>query len=848
MKVFDQRYFRRKEIKTKSITGIAAFSDARRIAFVALMLAAFIASSFNVAARQRRFDPENLPKIGVVEGSVLDAETGDPMPSVTVYLHRMRDSSVASGALTTPKGEFEIDEVPFGRYYVSIKVLGYEEKIVDEIAIMPRKTEVSLGEIELDVDAVTLEGVEVEAEKRLVEFKVDKKVVNVDKNIVATGGSAIDALENAPSVEVDIEGNISLRGSSSFTVFINGKPSVLDAQEALEQIPATNISHIEIMTNPSAKYDPDGVAGIINVVLKEKKLKGLSGTTDVSVGTRDKYRASGLLEYKTDGWNFFTGFSYRDDNRYGDGRNNLTTRTERGEISQVDDSEMHRVRSGWDVRGGAAYDIDDDTQISTEGKIGRYEFGRDYISFVELQEFDAEVPEFYQNKSVVDRFRDFYSVNADFIRNFNSDGHKLAAGAYFQGKEGGGDDYQRNIFTDAQGNYLGLSDEMIRTTETEISTDIRLKADYTLPFSEVSQFEAGLQARIEPEEETYEFERFDTLAGVWNDDDDYSNAMDFNRNIYSAYAMYGNEILGAQYKLGLRSEYTDRRFDIEKSDKKYEIDRIDLFPTAHVSYKFDEANQAYLSYGRRIDRPGGRSLDPFPVYRDEYNYYQGNPELEPEYINSYELGYQRYFGRSYVSSEIFYRNTVNKINRIMEVQPDGVVKHTSANLNQDHAVGAEISSNWSFGKALNLNGSVSLFQYWIDGSVNSQEVEDDAFQWNGRLNAMYKLTKTTRFQADMFYRAPMLFAQGKTSEMWGVNLGARQNLFDNKMAVSLQVRDVFQTYKRVYEIDQGGVVYKFERYPDSPVVTMSLEWRFNNYKRDRGSMRDENGGDIEIDF
>ena len=277
-------------------------------------------TDFSFGQRPRRdFDPSNLPKVGTITGKIVDAETGAGLPSASLYLYAFRDSSLVTGGLTNQDGTFKIDKVRYGKFFMTIKYIGYEKKNVDDILIIPKQRSVDLGEIRIATDAITTGEVEVTAERMQIEYKVDKKIITPNKDITSAGGTAVEVLENVPSVNVDIEGNVSLRGSTNFTVFINGKPSVLDANDALQQIPASTIENIEIITNPSVKYDPDGVAGIININLKEQEESGWSGMTDISAGTFDNYRINGLLNYKMGNFDVFGGVNYGDRNRMAEG-------------------------------------------------------------------------------------------------------------------------------------------------------------------------------------------------------------------------------------------------------------------------------------------------------------------------------------------------------------------------------------------------------------------------------------------------------------------------------------------------------------------------------------------------
>ena len=804
-------------------------------------------TDFSFGQRPRRdFDPSNLPKVGTITGKIVDAETGAGLPSASLYLYAFRDSSLVTGGLTNQDGTFKIDKVRYGKFFMTIKYIGYEKKNVDDILIIPKQRSVDLGEIRIATDAITTGEVEVTAERMQIEYKVDKKIITPNKDITSAGGTAVEVLENVPSVNVDIEGNVSLRGSTNFTVFINGKPSVLDANDALQQIPASTIENIEIITNPSVKYDPDGVAGIININLKEQEESGWSGMTDISAGTFDNYRINGLLNYKMGNFDVFGGVNYGDRNRMAEGNFIQETIQTGGETHLDYNNEMERGYYGLDIKGGITYHLGEMSSVSLEGRYGQMEFSRYFESNIKEWFEDPNLLDYKMNKSLVKRNRDYYAVHFDYIQRFDTPRHKLTAAVYYSDRSGGGDDDQKIFETDPTWDIIDQRPDMTRSTETENSGDLRIKLDYVLPLGENSIFEAGGQFEMEPEEENNIFEEYDPESDSWIIDNIYSSAFDFTDNNSAIYSTYTNQLFGIDYKVGLRGEYTYRVIELMDTSARYSIDRFDFFPSVHLSSKLDQDNQLYASYGRRIRRPWGRSLEPSKVYRDEYNFMIGNPQLEPEYVNSFELGYLYYFGRSMISLETYFRQTVNKITRIKIPQENGLIKNTWENINKDYSTGIELMANLDLADWFNLNASMDFYNYWLEGSLETGTVDNNTFVWGSRLNATFKLTSTTRFQANSFYRAPSIYAQGETSEFWGANIALRQDLFERDLSIVLQFRDVFSTYKHEYTLNQENFYSYHYMSPYSPMITLTFSYKFNNFEKKRRGNGSE-GMDSEID-
>ncbi|MFH1051862.1 MAG: carboxypeptidase-like regulatory domain-containing protein, partial [bacterium] len=450
-----------------------------RIIVICLLLFGFL---FESGFSQENNNQRNN-KFGIIKGQVLEIESHKPLSFAQVSVFNVKNDKLVDGAISDKEGNFIINNLPEGKYYLMIKFIGYEKKKVNSIEITNDNPVFDLEKIELAFSNYETDGVEVTAEKPLVEFKMDKKVVNVNRDLISQGGSAVDALQSVPSVNVDVEGNVTLRGSSNFTVFINGKPSVLTGSDALEQIPAATIETIEIITNPSAKNDPDGVGGIINIVLKKDAELGLTGILDISAGTGDKYSSNALLNYQMKGFRVFGGFDYRDDTR------NNTGNTE--SIYYLDDGNRHidsdldgkRLRAGSTLKGGIGIDITDANSISLEGNWGGMEFARTHNSNLHQWFEETPIDSFYINKNIGTHNRDFYSLNLNFIHNFEKKGHQLSAMAFYSNSTGEGGDSQEDFITDSVWNIIQKSNNNIKSIEDEKSYDYRFKADYVLPLT-----------------------------------------------------------------------------------------------------------------------------------------------------------------------------------------------------------------------------------------------------------------------------------------------------------------------------------------------------------------------------
>lgn len=797
-----------------------------------------------------RPDMANMPPEGVITGNVQEFLTGKPMGYANVVLFSLRDSSMVSGAVTDMDGSFKLEKVPFGRFYLVANFIGFHRETISDIMINPKKKVLDLGIIKLHSATEDLEAVEITAQKEHIEYQIDKKVVNVSQDIMAQGGTAVTALENTPSVQVDIDGNVSLRGSTSFTVLVDGRPSVLQGSDALQQIPASNIETIEIITNPSAKYDPDGVAGIINVVLKEKIEKGFGGVVNASVASNQSFQFDFLLNYRYKKFNFFVGADYNDDNRNGDRISRNETYSNDTTFYRNTTGDRGRGRVGYGVRAGLDYYLSDKTTIGFQGRTGYSEFNGGGTSNLHVFTSPETTNSYSSNISSMKRGGNYYNLNLNFQHKFDDLGHQLEGLIYYAEDNDDDTDTQKESVTDADWNIIEDEPYLIRSTEASDEVEFRAKLDYTKPIGEEGKFEAGWQTRIEDEGEDYIFNTWNYASGEsggWIEDTLFSNKMDFRRDIHAVYGIYSNSWRTFGYQLGLRGEYTYREIKNQKAAEPSVIDRWDYFPTLHLSKSFANSDQMLASYTRRIDRPRGWFLDPFLSYIDQYNYRQGNPGLEPEYTDSYELGYQKRIWESMISLEGYYRVTQNKIARIRTLQEDNTFLHTFENLNSDYSLGAELMVNTDPTPWLNLTLTGNIYQYRLDGSINDLDVDTESLNWNGRINAIVKLPKDFRLQLNGMYNGPTVTAQGEMEGFFMTNAALKKDFFNRHLTATVSVRDIFSTGKHEFT-STGTGFYSYDYFNrEAPIVNFSLSWIINNYKK-KNNGNGEGGGDMEQDM
>jgi outer membrane receptor protein involved in Fe transport len=806
---------------------------------------------FTAAYGQSGPNPEGEPADtkGQIIGKIIEASSEDPMEYTSIAVFRMIDSTLVTGTITDPDGEFQLTDVPYGRYYVEVKYIGYEKMVYSPVVVSRESKNVNLGNLTLSVNAEALEEVEVIADQRRVQYKLDKKVVNVGEDLNAAGGTAVDVLENTPSVSVDIEGNVSLRGSGNFTVLINGKPTVLDAADALRQIPASSIRNIEIITNPSVKYDPDGNGGIINVVLKEQIEKGTTGLINASIGLNDKYRIDALVNRRVGKLNYFIGGGWNDNRYLGTLTRENVTYLEGGVEKRKDaNGSFDFLRGGTQIRGGVDYDLNRKNNIALEANAGQYSFGIDRSNNSHEYTIPALTDTYYSNTDLMLTDRLYYSINMNYTKTFDTTDHKLVAMADFSHRSGDGIEELEFFETDADFKPLSsVLPERMRNIETGASYDYRFQIDYTKPFNN-GKLEAGYQVRLDDNLDEFVFQEFDPDTDVWTSIGENRSSIDFFRNIQGAYLQYGGQINQLQIQAGIRGEYTYRLIEYENFNTSYEINRFDFYPTLHLARQFENDHQVMISYSKRVNRPRGHYLDSIPSYIDKQTVRIGNPGLEPEYVNSFELGYQKGWDKNFLAFEAYYRNTNNLITRVTEYDNETEIFYQRfENINEDHVIGSELMANWKFARWFNLNASTNVYYYRIMGELLGQEVDNSNFSWNANANATFTVTPLSRIQANMGYHGPSVTAQGSSEGMYYLNLAVRQDLFKRKLSATLQVRDLFGTMKREFTASGEDFSQYVLMQREPRVVMLTLSYKINNYRSDPREERQQGSGGMEMD-
>jgi outer membrane cobalamin receptor len=771
-----------------------------------------------------------------VSGYVIDESTNIPLEFSNIILLSNSDSLYSKGTVSNSKGYFEILSIVPGNYILRISFIGHETFIQEDVQITPN-SKIELGEILLPLATFKTDYVIVNENRAPISYEIDKKVINVSEQITSLSGSAIDVLENVPSITVDIEGNVSLRGSGSFRVLVDGRPTVMDASEILQQVPASSLENIEIITNPSAKYDPEGSAGIINLVMKKSKNVGLSGIAELNSGIRNKYGGQLLGDYKTEDYTFTLGVDY-DNNNYYANEEEINRTTYQGNTSYRNSSgESDRKRKNLGIRGEFGLKFTEADYFMIGARFRDRGFGS--ISSQNYSEWDGLDlnKDFYKSNSERSRDGDNYSLYVSYDHNFNPNGHLLKA--EFQFEKGNGDERTINELLD---NNSNIRSGRI-STEVGPDTEIETKIDYTLPFGEKTKFEAGYKNEIENSNEITGISDYISSSNSYVGIPQFDKDVLYKKNEHAIYSLFSSNLNDLGFQFGLRAEYTDRAIELTKTNESFIIDRVDFFPSFHTSYKINNDHELMASYTRRIDRPRGWALEPFETWVDAYNVRIGNPALQPEYIDSYEMGYQALLGSLVFSMENYYRVNHNKIERLRSVYDENITLSSTDNVGTDYSFGTELMFNFDPIKNWNVNLLGNLYNYKIEGQIFNEAFSRESFNWNTRLNNVIKITNETKLQINLMYNSPSVYSQGKREGFLTTNIGIRQDFFNRALAATLQVRDIFGTSK--YEYTSEAIDYYNYNYitRESPMVTLNLRFSFNR----QGKERDQNGGQQGMD-
>jgi len=782
-----------------------------------------------------------------VKGKVVDKSSSKMVEYATVMVYMLPDSSFVEGGITDANGSFELT-LKQGRYFLTIQFLGYHTISVDNFEVGRGREMRDLGKLFIVPNDALLEEVEVVAEKSTVEMTLDKRIFNIGKDISSTAGNAIEVLENIPSVTVDIEGNVSLRGDEGVRILIDGKVSGLagiNSRDALRSLQADMIERIEVVTNPSVRYDAEGTAGIINIVLKKDRRNGFHGSIDLSAGTPQQYGVGINTNYRLNKLNFFVNYAldYRERNGAGTSRRDFFR--QEGTFTTFQDSKNKRTGLSNMIRTGAEYFISpkDVLTFSLMYRISDEENKSTVI-------YDDYGPgnEFLSKSERVNRGEESdpnleYSI--DYKKEFGKKDQALTANfRYFDNSEA----EKSNIIETIRAANMPVNEQFQKVENNESEANFQAQLDYVHPFSKKSKFETGIKYEQREIDNDYKVLDKDS-TGQYVTMPEFTNRFLYDEKILAVYLLYGGELGRYSYQAGLRTEYADINTELRETSEKNNQNYLDFFPSLHLNYKLTEKDQLQLSYSRRIRRPGYWQLNPFRSFTDNRNIRTGNPNLRPIYTDSYELGYLRYWDKASLNFNTYYRRSTDVFQRIETVDSAGITYAGPVNFALNNSIGIELIGNVSPFKWWSLNGSLNFFRSMTEGEANDISYNTDYYTTTGRLMNKFNIRRGFDIQLALNYRGPMDMPQGTRKAVWSADFGASKDVFKGQGTFTLSVRDIFNTRKWSME-SYGENFYSNSEYSwSSTTITLNFNYRINQQKKRNGQPRGgdngmEEGGDF----
>ena len=797
-----------------------------------------------------------------ISGKVIDKDSGSPLEYATLVVQNASNPERVTGGITDENGVFSVEVFP-GTYHLRVEYLGYTTY---ELKDQRLRSSRNLGEIGLGIDATQLEAVEVVGERTTVELRLDKKVYNVGQDLTVRGGSVTDVLDNVPSVTVDIEGNISLRGNESVRILINGKPSALSglSPQALQQLPAEAIEKVEVITNPSARYDAEGTAGILNIILKQSKTAGLNGSVNLFAGEPANYGGALSLNLRREKFNFFTNTTFRYRDSPGNARFTQENFGPDGSTQSFQDEirQYQRQSTNFNTNIGFELFIDESTSI-TNSFVFRDSDGTNTVD-IDFFNFDENrVPTISRDRNTVeDEVDENVQYSMNFEKKFKTDGHILTI------------DYQYSKGAEIEDSLI---EEVIREDNNQLPTERTIndetqinqlaQLDYVLPFGKdlQSQFEAGYRGTFNTFQTDFTFGQLND-AGILIPDPNFSNELIYREFVNAAYVQLGSKFNKFSVLGGLRMEASDIGIELVGSNEVDNKDYVNWFPSVFLGYEFSEMEQLTVSYSRRLRRPRSRFINPFPSRSSNTNLFQGNPDLDPTYTNAFDFGYLKRWDKFTLTTSAYYNRSTGVFQFITQEtgdfveldNPDDpanpvivpVQRRTPINLATDNRYGMEFTSTYTPFRNWRFTWNLNLFQQELRGNFTytdfqgqeiTQNFDADNFTWFTRLSAKLPLPGAIDFQSNVFYRGRRVDAQNINKGILSINTAFSKDVIKDKATLSLNVSDLLNARKRRTETRTDNVFTESEFQWRERQVTLSFLYRFNE-QQDQRRGRDRRGG------
>lgn len=825
-----------------------------------------------------------------VTGKVIEQDTKLPLEFATIAIYDA-ENTVINGGLTDGNGEYSINIKP-GTYSIKIEFISFKPITLENRVI---SSDTNLGTTALAPDREQLEAVEIIAERTTVDIKLDKRVYSVGQDMMVKGGTISDVLDNVPSVTVDAEGNVALRGNESVTVLIDGRPSSMSGgnlADILRQLPAESVDKVEVITNPSARYDAEGGGGIINIILKKGKAGGFNGSVTANTGIPDNHGINGNFNFRSEKFNLFSNFGYRYRNSPGNFFNDAEYLNEDGTTSSFIVERRKSERRGRDFNASFGIELLLDESLSWTNSVNFRRGNGDNPTRTWYDNYSAYRS--YENTRFRYNLEDEKDNNVQFSSNlfkkFNDEGHELRLDfSAAMNRDDENSEIDDIVLGSADTNAYNFE----RTFNKEKETRILAQADYVLPIGENSRFEAGYRGSFSERLNNAVAERF--AGDAWINNPAFTNELEYNEYVNALYTQYGSKLGKFSYLFGLRWEDTNIDVNLlntgDYNNKKYN----NFFPSAFLTYEFNESTNISLSYSRRINRPRGRFLNPFSGLASNINIFQGNPDLDPALTNSLDLGFLKRWKKITLSTSAYFNITDDSFQFVRRgtgnfvVTPVGqediidpvtgeitivdgedlrspVILTSPINLSKEYRFGFEFNINYNPFKWWRINSNFNLFRNetqgdytftYVDAANNTivdyQNFDRKALGWFTRINSKVTLPWEIDWQLNATYSAPQNRPQGRSRGVASANTALSKDILKDRATIGLNVQDIFNSRKMMTETFIPGEVRSYtEMQWRERQITLSFTYRFNMNKnerqreRQRGQQENGGGGDEEF--
>lgn len=765
----------------------------------------------------------DLSSLGEIFGSVLDSLEKLPLRYITVRVFTEKDKKLVGGAISGENGTFSITQLPYDDYFIDVSFAGYQTKIFHNIRL--NKTESTCHIKNILMAPLMLEEVEINAERPLITYEIDKKIINVEDQINTDGQSAIEILENIPSVTISADGTVSLRGSASFTLLIDGIPTIMEASDYLASIPASSIKEIEVITNPSAKYDAEGISGVLNIVTKKNKLEGVSVLINGQIGLYKNNSADISLSLKRKKTSFDLNANFRMRSNPNTQINNRITDYDSVVNRLHSSGDKNWRRKSFGINGSYSWAPNNSHMVRLSGKLKS-----NLMNPYNILQYTS-----YSNSMLIDEFRTQANNYIQFMNNsfslhyqYNIKRNKehnisFKAIANFSGAN------QRDttMTYDLTGNIISGN----LYTETGPSNSNRFKVDYTRPIKKM-KLQGGIQSQFGNSGDIGKNYNFDTLSSIFIFDSLYSSDVAYERDIHAAYAIIGGKRKSFGYQVGLRAEYTYRTISSSKSIEFNKINRLDWFPSAHFSYNLKKRGQLMASYSRRIERPRSYYFEPFITWTGPFTVRSGNPNLQPTYIDAFEVTYLHPLSKNnFFSIEGYARKNEGIIQRLSTVYAQDILITRPENIGNSSAYGLEASIDYRLLNWWKINTGGNAFLYQLTGQLADELYSTESINYNLRLTTTFTINENWLLQFISRYRSASVTAQGEEFSNFTQDISLKTSVASKKVSITIQGRNVLNTARRKTTSTIENVSLYSSSIPYYPQLFISLSVKLNNYQK-----------------